>query len=106
MMKWMISLALSGLLMLNSGMKLAEVVFFFQNRDAIAAISCVERDVPGSCCHGSCQVAATTSALDGAQTPLAPAPRPLAMWQPAPMVDFRWDWLAIWARMFGPVPSV
>lgn len=104
MMNWLISLSLSGLLMLNSGLKLAEVTDFFENRATIAATLCVERDVPGSCCAGSCHVAARTAALDGAapaNEPLAPAPRALAVAQASPMMADRWNWRAALAALFG-----
>lgn len=90
--------------MLNSGLKLAEVVDFFENRDVIAAVLCVERNVFGSCCAGSCHVAARTAALDGASSanaPQAPAPRALAVAQASPMLADRWDWRAALAAMLG-----
>ena len=65
MNKWMAFIGLGALLLLNSGLKLAEVLNFFEHREAIAATLCVEKDVPGSCCAGSCHVAARTGALDG-----------------------------------------
>ena len=37
MNKWMALFGLATLLLLNSGLKLAEVMNFFQHRDAIAA---------------------------------------------------------------------
>lgn len=107
MMKWLISLSLSGLLMLNSGLKLAEVVDFFENRATIAATLCVEKDVPESCCAGSCHVAARTTALDGqasANAPQAPAPRAMAMAQASPMLTDRWDWRLALAQLLGLRP--
>lgn len=65
MMKWLAFIGFGALLLLNSGLKLAEVLNYFEHREAIAATLCVEKDVPGSCCAGSCHVAARTAALDG-----------------------------------------
>lgn len=109
MIKWLIFLSFGGLLMLNSGLKLAEVAYFFENRTAIAETRCIERDVPGSCCAGSCHVAARTAALDGPVSPNepqapGPAPRPVA--QTSPMTAQRWDWRAALAALLGLQPRL
>ena len=62
---WIAAATLASLLMLNSGVKFAEVVHFFRYREAIATEMCVNRGVVGSCCKGSCQVARRVSMLDG-----------------------------------------
>ena len=84
MLKWMAFLGLGALLLLNSSLKLAEVLNYFEHREAIAAVLCVEKDVPGSCCAGSCHVAARTTALDGTagSMPMESTPVQRAVEQP------------------------
>ena len=104
MNKWMAFIGWGALLLLNSGLKLAEVVDFFEHREAIAATRCVERDVPGSCCAGSCHVAARTVALDGpaGSAPMEPTAHVRLVEQPAVLEPKRlltpWGW-ARWARL-------
>jgi len=62
---WIAAVTLASVVMLNSGMKFAEVMHFFRYREAIAQELCVNREVVGSCCKGSCHVARRVSMLDG-----------------------------------------
>ena len=104
MNKWMAFIGLGALLLLNSGLKLAEVLDFFEHREAIAATLCVEKDVPGSCCAGSCHVAARTAALDGraGSTPMESTPVARLVEQPYVVEPKRvlqpWGW-ARWVRL-------
>ena len=104
MNKWMAFIGLGALLLLNSGLKLAEVLNFFEHREAIAATLCVKKDVPGSCCAGSCHVAARTAALDGnaGSTPMESTPVVRFVEQPYVVETKRvlrpWGW-ARWVRL-------
>lgn len=60
-------LSLVVLLLGPNALQLHEVGQFFLHREAIAAQLCVNKDVPGSFCAGTCQLAARMGALTGDQ---------------------------------------
>lgn len=97
--------ALIIILMTQSSLQFHEIVQFFSHRDAIAAVLCVERDVPGSCCAGTCHLVErvnTVSSQTGPSPMEVPVPNslPLAM-QAAVQAepDKLWNWPRLWAML-------
>lgn len=97
--------ALIIILMTQSSLQFHEVLKFFTHRDAIASVLCVERDVPGSCCAGTCHLVERVNAVSsqaGSSPMEVPVPnsRPLATHasvQAEP--DKLWDWPRLWAKL-------
>ncbi len=94
---WLSAAGLAALLLLQMGMKFVAVAQFFQHRDAIASALCVEREVPGSCCKGSCQVARMTLLLDGGGTAAPAEPVPSEGPLPVRTAEHPWARMDRWA---------
>ena len=54
--KGLVVFALAVLMLAQSGIKTAVVLYYYANKAWIAQNLCEQRDRPGSCCAGSCQV--------------------------------------------------
>lgn len=54
--KGLVVFALAVLMLAQSGIKTAIVLYYYANKAWIAQNLCEQRDRPGSCCAGSCQV--------------------------------------------------
>jgi hypothetical protein len=100
-------LSLVVLLLGPNALQLHEVGQFFLHREAIAAQLCVNKDVPGSCCAGTCQLAARMGALTGDQpeSPMSPAsPNPVPAAACASVVadpSKHWSWLNLLEALLG-----
>jgi hypothetical protein len=97
--------ALIIILMTKSSLQFHEIVQFFSHRDAIAYVLCVERDLPSSCCAGTCHLVERVnrvSSQSGSSPMEVPVPnsQPLAASaavQAEP--DKLWNWPRLWAML-------
>ena len=100
-------LSLVVLLLGPNALQLHEVGQFFLHREAIAAQLCVNKDVPGSCCAGTCQLVARVGALAGDQpeSPMSPAtPSPVPAAASASVVadpSKHWSWINLLEALLG-----
>lgn len=108
-MKQFLLLGLFGSLMLwQSGRQSLEVATFLRHREAIARELCVNRDVPQSCCKGTCQLVERVKSVDGGadanRTAVPPVERlrleGAPMWREEGVTDGRWSWVRL-KRLLG-----
>jgi hypothetical protein len=108
-MKQFLLLGLFGSLMLwHSGRQSLEVARFLRHREVIARELCVNRDVPQSCCKGTCQLVQRVQAVEGGadaqRTAVPPVDRlrleGAPMWREEGVTDGRWSWVRL-KRLLG-----